>query len=644
MLFVDIETAIEHIANDVELLQPLYEAIVNSIHSNSTRIDITIEESEKYIEKYSVTDNGDGYTPLNIQSFSSLWSKIKQEPGALGSGRLMYLRVFEYVTVESNTGTQEITFRFDRNFDPTLIKQIASLTPNQTVTKFHALLEEYTKGNPKAMRCDLDSIKENIFYELLPLFSKIWEEEKDITFTINGVIWIDKTNIGSMFQKMRLLHATFEIIPFNSMFPENFNLYYQINSDGKNNIHQFYGAAGRKVKNFTSKVKIRKLPNDASGIFCLTSTYLDVRVKDDRRDFKIAPNESNVNQANPISFGQINDILQIKLNEIILEFFPDYEKTFDENKDVLMRKNPHLSDFINQVNNLTYTDEEIVERAEKLMRDEYDKTRKALVKFKSEIMEKRSFDEDEFKKITKAFTKTGRDQLASYIAYRQTILEMLDTIINQTDVNKEQFKEKSIHELYMPQGTTSDEYAKYGTNMWIFDDKYMSYLYAASDKQIQTIKSKFFKEYEEAHGEIPYDVNDEDRPDMVVFFSDEHDDEKKDVLIVEFKKYNATYYEKVKAINQMEIYASVLYDTVLNIRSIFAYTILEIDEKYRTYLTRTAGFQENSLGDNMEISNYYKYNPHVKAHLHVMSFDQVIADAKKRNKVFLDILREAAES
>lgn len=82
-----------------------------------------------------------------------------------------------------------------------------------------------------------------------------------------------------------------------------------------------------------------------------------------------------------------------------------------------------------------------------------------------------------WKKITKTFTKTGRD-LASYIAYRQTILEMLETIITQTDVNQQVFKEKSIHELYMPQGVTSHEYTKYGTNVWIFDDKYMSYLYA----------------------------------------------------------------------------------------------------------------------------------------------------------------------
>ena len=39
-------------------------------------------------------------------------------------------------------------------------------------------------------------------------------------------------------------------------------------------------------------------------------------------------------------------------------------------------------------------------------------------------------------------------------------------------------------------------------------------------------------------------------------------------------------------------------------------------------------------------SAYYKYNPSVKAHINVVSFHQVLQDANKRNKVFLDILKE----
>lgn len=643
MLFVDIETAVNHIANEVELLQPLYEAIVNAVHAKSTKINIEINQDAKgFIKDYSITDNGEGFTELNIKSFSRLWSNLKNEPGALGSGRLMYLRVFEYVEISSFTGQKKVNILFNKDFDPDNIAKENNTTTSGTILLFKNMKEDYIEKE----KFDLDVIKEKIFYELLPLFSKILKDKtKNIEININNEVWITSENIEEQFHELNLEHIDFELSSSFSLIPETFTLFYNITENGKSNVHQFYGAAGRKVRNFITRVKLRKLPNNASGIFCLTSPYLDVRVRDDRRDFKILATEHNPSETNPISFVDINAQLQIELNKIVFNKFPNFEKEFSIKKHSVIQKYPHLAEYIKDVKNATFTEEEIVETALTKMRESFDNTEKSLRTFKEKIIQKRSFDESEFEKITKTFTKTGRDQLASYIAYRQTILEMLETIITQTDVNQQAFKEKSIHELYMPQGVTSNEYTKYGTNVWIFDDKYMSYLYAASDQQILQIRKQFKKEYKEAYNEdIEEDVNDSDRPDLVIFFSDEQEKEQKDVLLVEFKKYDASYHEKIKAVNQMEIYASVLDDTIPNVRSIFAYTIVEIDEKYRKYLTRTAAFHENSLGDDNLINSYYKYNEHVKAHLHILSFDQVILDAKKRNQVFLDILRENANS
>ena len=639
MLFVDIETAVNHIANEVELLQPLYEAIVNAVHAKSTKININISQDTKgFIKDYSITDNGEGFTELNIKSFSRLWSNLKNEPGALGSGRLMYLRVFEYVEISSFTGQKKVNILFNKDFDPDNIVKENNTTPSGTILLFKNMKDDYIEKE----KFDLDVIKEKIFYELLPLFSKILKDKtKNIEININNEVWITSENIEEQFQELNLEHIDFELSSSFSLIPETFTLFYNITEDGKSNLHQFYGAAGRKVRNFITRVKLRKLPNNASGIFCLTSPCLDVRVRDDRRDFKILATEHNPSETNPISFVDINAQLQIELNKIVFEKFPNFQKEFSIKKYSVIQKYPHLAEYIKDVKNATFTEDEIVDTALTKMRESFDNTEKSLRTFKEKIIQKRSFDESEFEKITKTFTKTGRDQLASYIAYRQTILEMLETIITQTDVNQQAFKEKSIHELYMPQGVTSNEYTKYGTNVWIFDDKYMSYLYAASDNQILQIRKQFIKEYKEAYNEdIEEDVNDNDRPDLVIFFSDEQEKEQKDVLLVEFKKYDASYHEKIKAINQMEIYASVLADTIPNVRSVFAYTIVEIDEKYRKYLTRTAAFHENSLGDDNLINSYYKYNEHVKAHLHILSFDQVILDAKKRNQVFLDILRE----
>lgn len=636
MMYVDLNTAIENIASDVEFLQPLFEAIVNSLHAHATKINIDIEHDSNYITAYQVIDNGDGYTPLNIKSFSILWSKLKNEPGALGSGRLMYLRVFQKVKIESYTGMNKVSILFDRDFDPNNIVSTKLNQTKLTTTSFLNLKDEYNNSEP----FNLQEIKEKIFNELLPMFSTLKDNQTDITISINNEIWVNKENLNSKFEQMNLTDISFEITPTEySFLPEKFHLYYNISDDKKNEITQFYGAASRKVKNFSSKVSIRKLPNNASGIFCLTSTYLDNRVVDNRRDFRIKPGDSNISPTNPISFVQINNALQEKLNEIILTEFPTYKEDFKQTKETLIDKYPHLYEFINSVENVTFTNKEIIDEAEKKMQSAYKDTRKKLDDFNEKIKSNKKFDEDAFKKITKTFTKTGRDQLASYIAYRQTILDMMRNVIEQTKVDPKSFNEKSIHELFMPQYTTSEDYPRVGTNMWLLDDKFMSYMYAASESQIISLRQRFSKELQEM-GE---DVNDTDRLDIVLFFSDNNENLKKDIVIIELKKVGATYHEKIKAVTQLQIYASVIADTIENIRSIYSYTVIDIDEKYRKYLTRTARFKENSFGENQKISSYYSYNPDINAHLHVISFEQVILDAQNRNGVFLDILKEVSK-
>lgn len=130
------------------------------------------------------------------------------------------------------------------------------------------------------------------------------------------------------------------------------------------------------------------------------------------------------------------------------------------------------------------------------------------------------------------------------------------------------------------------------------------------------------------------------KPDLVMFYSDP-ENEYKDVLLIEFKKLDGTIDDKEKAINQINRYPRYIDDNIKNIRSIFTYTILDIDKELRDGLTKEHGFVENAFGNNENnVCAYYRYNPAVKAHINVVSFKQVVEDANKRNKVFLDILKE----
>ncbi len=68
-------------------LVAIYEAIVNSIQSNSNNIILTIERNEDLkgakneINKIAIQDNGEGFTQDNIKSFLTLNSEHKISQG-----------------------------------------------------------------------------------------------------------------------------------------------------------------------------------------------------------------------------------------------------------------------------------------------------------------------------------------------------------------------------------------------------------------------------------------------------------------------------------------------------------------------------------------------------------------------------------
>ena len=101
-------------------LMPVFEAVVNSIHSieekgNSDngkvilRINRATQESLDFDAKslppilgFTITDNGCGFNETNFKSFETLDSDHKIDKGCRGVGRLMWLKVFDLVEVESH--------------------------------------------------------------------------------------------------------------------------------------------------------------------------------------------------------------------------------------------------------------------------------------------------------------------------------------------------------------------------------------------------------------------------------------------------------------------------------------------------------------------------------------------------------------
>ena len=103
----DISTIIEKLAKDVKFLQPVYEAITNSLEAGAKNItiafkkDLAITEELSKITGFSITDDGEGFTKKNRDAFVVLWTKNKLKLGCKGSGRFTWLSVFEKINIKS---------------------------------------------------------------------------------------------------------------------------------------------------------------------------------------------------------------------------------------------------------------------------------------------------------------------------------------------------------------------------------------------------------------------------------------------------------------------------------------------------------------------------------------------------------------
>lgn len=119
-------------------LLPLFEAVVNSIHGiedaglspESGKISIQILRKDKQptlrledekkkpgpdareeIAGFKITDNGIGFNDANMQSFETLDSELKASKGCRGIGRLLWLKAFNKVKVESVYGSDAEGFK-----------------------------------------------------------------------------------------------------------------------------------------------------------------------------------------------------------------------------------------------------------------------------------------------------------------------------------------------------------------------------------------------------------------------------------------------------------------------------------------------------------------------------------------------------
>ena len=373
-----------HILPTSEPLLPLFEAIVNSMQSiiqgkvENGKINIILERDikeepnsyfidglETDIENIIIKDNGIGFTEENYKSFNTYATDFKKMMGCKGVGRMIWLKAFNSVEVDSVYTENNIFFHrkfiFDsKNAISSEINETINATKeieNCTSIKLQGLKTKNKNNTPKKLQTIARDVLNHCFiYFVLGIAPKITVSDENDTISINNLFEkIGKENINN--ESFKIGNYDFNLIHY-----KNFN------SNNPNHILNLC-ANNRRV----TSINLQNILNGVSGRLItregkefsytgyITSMYLDENVNKERTSF-------NIEEKHGTFFANIskNDIIE-EAAKLLLDYLSDDIHCYNEIKknkieEYVHKKNPKyrflLSEYPQCMESIVFCDEE----------------------------------------------------------------------------------------------------------------------------------------------------------------------------------------------------------------------------------------------------------------------------------------------
>ena len=620
---INIREAIKLFFKSPSLENVFTEAIHNSIDANATKIDVDvfIDALDKASSlSVKITDNGEGFTEERYKKFCELMS-AETDDTHKGVGRLVYLYYFDKINVSSKYNKKQRTFTYDSNFDEhkSDMQETDTLEDMQeTIITFeNCSLEKLSSYNtlfPEHMRTV-------ILHKFYPILYLLKQNNKTLTININLDI---KTVKKEQKIGQREMHISLSDIP--NLYVEEIDLS-MLAMFTQSEVHysvkkQDIPTDPLLVTSLCIDNRTYDLPDVISVenlqgydfIFLLNSTAFDGQTDHSRETLTL----------NDLKKRIVIKLFRDKISEIIQREIPSIKKKKEQSKESLNKTYPHLIGYFNDDEIGVVARSKSIETAqEKFLRDQ------------KEVLEATNLDDDKYDKALELSSRT----LSEYVLYREKIIDKVKNITKENS-------EEDLHNLILPKGTVLKDNAGliniYQNNLWLLDDKYMTYNTAMSNKSMKDIISEITQEIS--------NEKDTTVPDIAIIFSnnpaDKNDgNEKVDVVIVELKKRDIKLAKTEEVISQLKQRAAKLLKFYPNkIQRIWFYGIVEFNKEFRMSLKNeeyTPLYSKDSL--------YYKENkvyleeedtvPHLIG-TYILSIDAFIKDAKARNSTFLQILKD----
>lgn len=603
---VKLSQAVKMFFGSSSLEMVYFEAIANSLDANATKIDINISASavnKPETLKIEISDNGEGFTDQRYKKFSNLFDV--EESSHKGLGRLVYLCYFEKVSVESNYDKTKVrSFDFSEGFD-----ENGDTVMNVPVTESGTVFKMSNYALQKIAKSDYVTpvkIKQRILEEFYSRLFHLKKSGVSIEIVINAQI--EGVKSSEVLTTSDIPEFTVVELSSSINLIDKFDLYYSI--EEVDPIDSSFIAA-ISVDNRTVKMDLVADENKPLGykiVFLLYSDFFQGKIDAARQNLTIPPKE----------FRDVQKLFRKETIEIIESKIPVIRKRNRETQGGLVKNFPHLSGYFD-VENIGYVARnEILKKAQdEFFRDQRD------------ILDAVSLSDEQFEKSLEISSRA----LTEYILFRQLTIEKLKKIDKSNS-------EAEIHNLIVPQYEQLDsvDFARhlYSNNVWILDDKYMTYKTIFSDKQMSEIVEYI------TEGE--YEESDNGKPDVAIIFSnDPTKNDPVDVVIVEFKKKGITLENAMVVETQLRSRAIKLMKHYGNrIQRIWFYGIVEFNDELELHLKS----EYKEIYSKGKV--YYKgttvvtqTDPEIRlpVGLFIQNLDSVVEDADARNATFLNLIR-----
>jgi hypothetical protein len=658
-------------------LLPVFEAVVNSIHAieesgkSSKNGKITVEiirlsskgqrhlfdeekkpgpEAEDEITGFAIVDNGIGFTDINMESFETLDTDHKIDRGCRGVGRLLWLKAFDKIEVDSqfldNAGLcKKRTFILDAEVG--IADHKVEIAPKGAIPQTTVQLTGFGNQYKEYARKTAPAIARLLLEHCLWYFireggaPKIHVVDPENNLDLDDVY--DEQMMSSAKAKQLIIKGqTFEIT------------HLKLRGNVAQNHAIFFCAGSRVVRedNITGKLpglygKLKEGESEFIYSCYVGSSYLDDHVRAERTGFDFDEIKDSLFSETEISATDIKkgvlesaktflgeslifnqEAGKARLASYVASIAPKYRPIIGRLSDDEKCIDPDISD----------------KELDLALHKKLHELETTLIEEGHELMTPSGADAPEVyrTKIADYLEKASelkKSDLASYVSHRRVIIDLFRNAI-QRDNDGNYAREDLIHQMIMPMGKTSNDLLPESANLWLIDERLAFHDYLASDKGLRSMPITGSES-----GKEPdiLALNVFDNPILV---SEESNVPLASIVVIEIKRpmrNDAKEGEEKDPIEQALGYlervreGQVVTSTGRPIPSSnsipgFCYILCDLTPSmHKRCKMHDAILTSDGMG-------YFYYNKNYQSYVEVISFDRLVNMATERNRAFFDKL------